>query len=684
MKFSLDTETSGLDLRHGALPFLVTMCGECQDPLYWEWDVDPFTRKPIIPSGDLDEIQEQIDEADELVIQNSKFDMPFLKELYKKNGKRLRWDWSKVKDTLISGHLLASNAPHDLTTMALVYLGVNIRPYEDALEEIVKDARTLARSKHFIEKHGQWRIAKEGLPDMPSAKKETWKFDMWLPRAIAKAEGYLDDHPWWTACSNYANHDSLVTLPLDEVHQQKIREKGLVEIYETRMAVIPVVVETEEIGVPVYEDHIDVLCQDYEEVVETCRKKCVNLSGGEIETLPVNGASNALRHVLFDVFKLETSVKTKSGGDSTNKAALDAWLDELPSNSKARRFILQLRGYRQRKTAISYMQSYRRFGVKTKEKGRIIIYPSLNPTGTDTLRWSSSNPNEQNISKQGMPCINCRGVGCEICDDLGEDKRTIRYCFGPLPGREWWSMDYENIELRIPAYESGEEVMIELFEKPDEPPYFGSYHLLNASIVYPEIFWPLAEEKGAFKKKYAATYYQWDKNGGFAIQYGCQEKKADATFKRKGAFKAIKEKMPKVTKLNDHYVAMANKHGFVETLPDRSINSKRGYPIYCSRTKWGCVKPTVPLNYHVQSTAMWCTMKAMIRCHEFLKKHPGCNIVLQVHDEIVFDLPARGKKNLPIVNELKRLMEMSGEDIGIPLKVSCSYHPHNWSEETKL
>jgi len=59
-------------------------------------------------------------------------------------------------------------------------------------------------------------------------------------------------------------------------------------------------------------------------------------------------------------------------------------------------------------------------------------------------------------------------------------------------------------------------------------------------------------------------------------------------------------------------------------------------------------------------------------------------MVLQVHDEIVFDLPARGKDNLPIVNELRRLMAMSGEDIGVPLSVSASYHPRSWGEKEKL
>jgi DNA polymerase I-like protein with 3'-5' exonuclease and polymerase domains len=70
----------------------------------------------------------------------------------------------------------------------------------------------------------------------------------------------------------------------------------------------------------------------------------------------------------------------------------------------------------------------------------------------------------------------------------------------------------------------------------------------------------------------------------------------------------------------------------------------------------------------------------MIRCY---KKLQGTNawIALQVHDEIVFDFPYKANKgNLDEVNKLRVLMERSGKDIGIPLKVSVSYHPNNWMQ----
>ena len=108
---SLDTETTGLDLRHGAKPFLVTTCNEDMVNCYWEWDVDPLTRQPIVPVEDLHEINDVIASAETLVLQNPKFDYAALRTVMDgKDGRpKLWWDWSKVRDTLLAGHLLASN-----------------------------------------------------------------------------------------------------------------------------------------------------------------------------------------------------------------------------------------------------------------------------------------------------------------------------------------------------------------------------------------------------------------------------------------------------------------------------------------------------------------------------------------------------------------------------------------------
>jgi hypothetical protein len=310
------------------------------------------------------------------------------------------------------------------------------------------------------------------------------------------------------------------------------------------------------------------------------------------------------------------------------------------------------------------------------------LHPSLNPTGSDTLRFSSSNPNEQNISKK--------------------EGFNLRYMFGPAPGREWWSCDAKNIELRLPAYEAGEQAMIELFEHPDDPPYFGSNHLLNAHILHPQRFEECRDEKGnvdgrIFKKKYASTWYQWTKNGDFAVQYGAQKESgtADRAFHVQGGQELIEKRLGKISELNQKMIDMARKVGHVETMPDRTVDPDRGYPLLCTRTRWGSIKPTVPLSYHVQGSAMWWMQCAMIKCHAYLEGlngrpegKQGYYLIMQIHDEMVFDFPKRYKVvkgkpvygNLAVIRNCMKLMESCGDDIGVPTPVSCEYHAETWAE----
>ncbi len=307
----------------------------------------------------------------------------------------------------------------------------------------------------------------------------------------------------------------------------------------------------------------------------------------------------------------------------------------------------------------------------------------MNICGTDTLRYASYNPNSQSVGKEGIRV------------DGEEEAMSIRHCFGPAPGREWYSMDYENIELRIPAYESGEEVMVKLFERPDEPPFWGSYHLMNASIIFPDLFWPLADyppgHELSFKEQYDGTWYKCTKGFGFAFSYGGQKRTCDRAARRPGSWELVRSRLTEHSKLNQRYVDQANRLGYVETLPDREVDPSRGYPVETPRSKYGRVSPTVPLNYHVQSTAMWCTMKAMVRCQRLLdrwtREDPGSGgyrMTMQVHDEIMFDFPAGRLGNSGKVEELRRAMERSGDDVGIPLRVTAKLHRVSWDAGEKV
>jgi hypothetical protein len=542
--FAIDAETTGLDLYHGARPYLVTVCDDDGSVRYWEWPVDPLTRAVNPPAEDLREIKdllrgaatwgkgftEDVSEWHVVVGQNIRFDAKALATVGVTD-----WPWTQTRDTLVAAHILESNRPKNLTDLALRWLGVDIEPYEKRLQEatlkcrrIVQQARLRVKRRRKkvaapaasdlfgtepggqrpeeVEPLADWAIADPGRPDMPSAKDKTWKSDGWLPRAYlgwlkehdpaAYAADYGDDHPWWTVVAEYANADSATTLALWQVLAKEVRRRGLWALYKEGLKLLPVLCGMEDRGVTLDGGRAEELRTAYEEDVGQLAATCVGIAaryGYDLE-MPRSGNNQSLRTFCFgernytgqpaapsrkwlDLPPLKRSDKT--GEPSLDKTVLEEYEATLPPRSRQQVFVRCLRDLRKRQTALSYMEGYDRFRLAYTQNvapppspevdaaDLYVLHPSLNMTGTDTLRMSSSNPNEQNISKQ--------------------ENFNLRYLFGPAPGREWWSLDYENIELRIPFYLSGEQELIALFEHPERPPYYGSVHLLNFHTVYPEI-----------------------------------------------------------------------------------------------------------------------------------------------------------------------------------------------------
>jgi len=729
MTFALDTETTGTDFWHGAAPFFLTICYADGTQYYWDWDVDPLTRNPVVPSGDVTEIRQHIDRArnwatfsedvrdrHSVVMQNGKFDVHALTRLGITD-----YPWVVHEDTLVAAHVLASNRRHNLTALAVRYLGVDISPYEKKLEQAVQECRRWCRTNRPA-----WLIASDEIPHLlPSAKgsksskkggekDRLWQYDLWLPKAVAKERGESPDHPYWRVLREYSNVDPAVTLACWRVMEGELKRRGLWKIYKERLKVLPVASEMEERGVTMNGLR-------HQEVETHCLRESARL-GSICQTiakrhsyplsLPGGGRSKNLDEFCFDVLKLPVLERTESGGPAMTKAVLEQWEKTIPPTSRGHAFVKALRTKRSHDTALTFLKAYARFWLPLRKVNRFTLeyeqqreddwyrlHPNLNPTGTDTLRWSCNNPNEQNIKK-------------------GEE--GLRSCFGPAPGREWWSLDAKNIERRMPAYEAGETEIIALFERPDDPPYFGSEHSLVAHVLFPTLFDACltcrkcnreVRPSGAtgtqeycecstpnpfvdgrvFKKRYAAGPYQWVKNGNFAIQYGAQKKKADETYRCPGAYDKIKGRFYRQEELNQRLIRFANKHGYVETIPDRNVDPKRGYPLWCSRVSDGTVLPTLPLNYRSSGSAMWWTARAMTQTHSLLRKwraSSGFNgfIALQVHDELVLDFPksrvhpkeSEVKSNLWRVREVQRVMEACGTGIGIPTPVGIEYNEYHW------
>jgi DNA polymerase I-like protein with 3'-5' exonuclease and polymerase domains len=669
---AIDTETTGLDLYHGAKPYFVSTCDEHGSQLFWEWDVDPLTRQPKVPKRDITELKALVRDAAGLILHNAKFDVAALAAVdpwFANN-----WPWEKTYDTLMAGHLVHSGLPHNLTDMAMHYLGVDVEPLEKDLERITQECRRYCRT-HLPE----WAIAKEGRADMPSAREKTWKADGWLPAALAPVFGHDDDSEYRTCLRDYANADTAATRALWPVLEREIKGRGLWDIFLTRMKVIPVALRMERRGITVNAATLAAAQAEYRDESEARGRVCMNVakSYGYELVLPANGVNNSLREFCFGKLGLPEvrNPKAKTDAPTLNKAAMDQYVSTLDPKSKQYTFVKALVDKRSRDTAVAYMEAYKRFWLPAGGD-YYVLHPNLNPTGTKTLRWGCENPSEHNISKK--------------------EGFNIRRCFGPAPGREWWSLDFQNIELRIPAYEAGEADLIYIFEHPDEPPYYGSYHLVIADVLHPELF---KQHGKKFKDVFKATWYQWVKNGNFARQYGAQEKLVDRTYRVEGAYKLISKRFPKIDALNRKTIAAADKTGYVETIPDKTVCSDRGYPLVCGGNEWGGISPTIPFCYRVQGSAMWTMQMAMIKADDRLGgwREAGFDghIIMQVHDEMVFDFPKSPvhpredtgrfrRSNLWRIDQIRRDMENCGMGIGVPTPTSCTYHEVNWAEGVDL
>jgi DNA polymerase I-like protein with 3'-5' exonuclease and polymerase domains len=630
-------------------------------------------------------------------VQNGKFDATAFKAA---GIIDLAPHYHKIDDTLMASHLLASGLPHDLTSLVLQYLGKDISPYEEKMRLAVQEARRFCRS-HLP----HWRIAREDEADMPSYKASSdkkkdpkWKYDTWLLRALRR-EGYADDKPHYdTLLRDYANADAAYTLAVWLCMERDLHKRKLWKIYEASRNIPNIAWQMEERGVTLSYSRLQETRERCEKESFAAEKECLSIAQtlGYDLTLPKSGNNKSLLTFLYGdngkpgPLGLRPVVFTENGNPSLNKDAVSLYLDELDRDGMQYSFIKNLADKRKRDTALNYLAGYQRFMLPAYN-GLFVdqaaldffrLHPQLNPTGTAHLRWSSNNPNEQNISKQ--------------------EGFNLRYVFGPEYGREWYSLDAKNLELRIPAFVANEKDLIWIFEHPNEPPYYGSYHLFVFDILHPELF---AKHGVDCKTLFEATWYQWTKNGNFSIIYGAQKRTADRAYHVNGAYEKVRYRMPNIARLSDRMQEQARKYGLVETIPDREVDSERGYPIMCARGLDGKVLPTIPLNYFVSGSACWWMRRAMIKCHDKLSDwRSRCDafMAMQVHDEIVFDFPKLGDprkdrekekmygsryfrtSNLWRVRELQKLMESCGDAIGVPTPVDVEYHPAHWAEGVKL
>lgn len=650
----LDTETTGLDFKHGCKPYYVSIFTSNDESFEWLWEVNPFTRVPVIPPDDVRDIQRVLDRLNNeqylFVIQNCKVDVEALQSIG-----IIPPAFEDIEDPLVAHHLLASDEPHGLKEACLRYLGIDDDD-EDAVLKELKVALPMARKLGWDVKRVDPKTKKTVKhPHFPC---HDWseKQDAWVLRALAKHYRYPKTHKWWNLTSNYGMNDAVRAVGIWWVFKEAIDEECLEDTYRVRMDLAKSLYTAEQVGMTLNQDRLDELHAKFQAALD---KVTTELDSITPPTFKNPRSSPQIAKLLYDEWECPIVHRTRKGNPGTDsKVTIKKLKEVLHYECRAFKFLETLEEFRHLDNSLGSIERYRRGAFKVIP-GWLRLHTTINHTGTKTTRLSTSNPSQQNVSKQKL--------------------YNLRYAFGPLPGREWYSIDQSNVEMRIFAYCSGDEKLIKAFEDG------YAVHLIFAEILYPREFEQCLKDGVSFKDRYESTLYQWIKNGNFALIYGAGEEKANATYRLPGAYSLIRQHLPLVDDFIRSKYAEGQANGYVELLG--------GYRLQVPSSE-----PHKAANYFVQGSAGWAIQVAMNRIHAYLREVSGYDdytayvrdraayhMILQVHDELDFDFPAASPDiNYPIIRNVAKLMMLSGDEIGIPLPVEINKHPVCWSEKEHL
>ncbi len=433
--------------------------------------------------------------------------------------------------------------------------------------------------------------------------------------------------------AEYSCEDADIALRLKNLMQDKLREYGLEAVFnEIELPLIPVLADMEMTGIKIDTEWLKNLSDRIAKQLESLTDTIYELAGEEFNI----NSPQQLGRILYEKLKFPTGKKTKTGGYSTNEAELIKLAQagyELPS------VILEYRGLSKLKS--TYIDALpQAINPKT---GR--IHTSFNQAVTETGRLSSSNPNLQNIP---------------IRTDLGKE---IRRAF--IPEKECCfllSADYSQIELRMLAHLSHDKALIEAFSKNQD------VHASTASLIF-----------GVPIDKVSADMRRQAKTINFGVIYGMGAfrlsnelgiTQSEAQRFIDGYF----ETYSGVRAYFDNVLDFARKNGYVTTIYGRrrlipEINSKdHNQRAFAERTA---------INTPVQGSAADLIKMAMIKIADLFKaKNWESKLLLQVHDELVFEVPENElDKVKPAV---KSLME-NALKLDVPIKVDVGVGK-NWLE----
>lgn len=509
-----------------------------------------------------------------------------------------------LSDILSNGILEKST--HDYKTNLAVLMKLGICP-ENVSDDVMIQAYLLdsSRTKYDLQTLARLYLDLE-IGDETNERPSNWLINQY------KTAKYAD-----------------LTFQLTHILKEKIKEDDLEKVYrQIELPLVPILYEMEMAGMKVDSEAL----KDFSDYVlvemEQLRHKIYALAGQEFN---INSPKQVAE--IFQKLNIKTKKKTSTGQLSTSKDILN----ELSEEYEIARLLAEYRELEKLRAA--YLEALPNL---IGSDGR--IHSNLNQTSTTTGRLSSSDPNLQNIP---------------IRTELG---RQIRKAFIPEKGNKLISADYSQLELRILAHITRDEVMTKAFQEGKD------IHAETARLVFGAKTEAELREKRRMAKivnfgiAYAVGPF------GLSQRVGISKEEAKKVIENYySTYKGVRQYMEEIPKI-------AQQQGFVTSLFGRrrylaSINDKN--KTIRARAEREAI------NMPIQGTASDIVKISMIEVNKALKAEKlKTQMIMQVHDELLFEAPEdEVEKAMKII---KDKME-SAVKLSVPLIVEI-HAGNNWME----
>lgn len=473
-------------------------------------------------------------------------------------------------------------------------------------------------------KHGMDAMAQELLGYTPISIKELI--------GTGKVQKSMRDVPVQDLV-NYACEDADITLQLADILAPKVKDNFVFERIEQPL--VPVLTDMEREGICIDNDALVRYSEELGQRMKVLETDIIRAAGEEFNL----NSPKQLGEILFDKLKLGKPVKTKTGQYSTDESVLQelAHTHELPG------FILAYRGLQKLKS--TYVDALPR--MIHPKTGR--VHTTFRQTVAVTGRLSSENPNLQNIPIRT------------------QDGQEIRKAFVPRNSDfVLLSADYSQVELRIMAALSGDQNMIHAFETGLD------IHRATAAKVF-----GVAPEEVTSQQRSGAKTVNFGIIYGISA-FGLADRMGISRKEAKALIDTYFEQYPAVKAYMDGSIVQAREKGYTETFFGR----RRALPdLYSNNATTRGFAERNAINSPIQGTAADIVKLAMIAIHrEMTAANLRSKMVLQVHDELVFDVyrPEIEQVKAIVAKEMPAAANVL-RPLGVPLEVEIGTG-NNWLE----